>query len=309
MTAGSAAPIALTGATGFVGGHVLRMAGHEALPVRALARRPQPPRDHVDWQPGALDDAASLRALAEGARAVIHVAGVVNAPDAAGFEAGNVEGTAAVLRAARGAGVTRFIHVSSLAAREPALSAYGASKAASEQLVRDSGLDWTIVRPPAVYGPGDREMLALFRAAKWGVQLMPPPGRFSLIHAEDLARLLIELATEPVARAMVLEPDDGTVNGWTHADFAAALRTAVGRPSIAVALPPRLLRLGATLSSWAAPRGSAPRLSHDRVRYFCHPDWVATAHARPTPALWQPLIETPAGLAATARWYRNKGWL
>ena len=116
---------------------------------------------------------------------MIHVAGVINAPDPAGFEAGNVTGTAAMLAAAEKAGIQRFVHVSSLAAREPKLSIYGATKAGSEALVGDSGLGFAIVRPPAVYGPGDKETLELFRMAKRGFVLLPPEGRLSLIHVDD----------------------------------------------------------------------------------------------------------------------------
>ncbi|MDV3257459.1 MAG: NAD(P)H-binding protein, partial [Sphingomonas sp.] len=186
--------LAITGATGFVGSRLLALAlegGHE---VRALARRPQEERQGVSWIEGALDRPDSLEQLLEGARAVIHVAGVINAPDAAGFEAGNVAGTAAVIAAAKKVGTGRFIHVSSLAAREPGLSVYGETKARSEELVSSSGLDWSIVRPPAVYGPGDRETLDLFRMAKSGLVLLPPAGRLSLIHVDDLGQLLISLA-------------------------------------------------------------------------------------------------------------------
>ena len=87
---------------------------------------------------------------------MIHVAGVISGHSAAAFEIGNVAGTLAMLAAATAGGVRRFVHVSSLAAREPKLSLYGASKARAEELVHSSGLDWAIVRPPAVYGPGDQ---------------------------------------------------------------------------------------------------------------------------------------------------------
>ena len=85
---------------------------------------------------------------------MIHVAGVLNARDAAGFEAGNVTGTAAMVAAAEKSGVQRFVHVSSLAAREPKLSVYGATKAGAGALVSASSIASAIVRPPAVYGPG-----------------------------------------------------------------------------------------------------------------------------------------------------------
>ncbi len=160
--------LAVTGGTGFVGRRLIDLALERGHQVRALTRRPQEPREGVEWIEGSLEDRDALERLVTASDAVIHVAGVINAPDAAGFEAGNVTGTLAMLAAATAAGTQRFIHVSSLAAREPELSQYGASKARSEDLVRSSGLDWVIVRPPAVYGPGDKETLELFKMAKAG---------------------------------------------------------------------------------------------------------------------------------------------
>jgi uncharacterized protein YbjT (DUF2867 family) len=161
----------------------------------------------VTWVPGALDDQAALAKLVAGADAVIHVAGVVNAPDRAGFAAGNVDGTRAVLAAAEAAGVARFVHVSSLAAREPGLSNYGWSKAESEPLVAGSALDWRIVRPPAIYGPGERDILELFRVARYGFVPLPPSGRMSVIAATDLCDLMLALVAGGERR--IYEPDDG----------------------------------------------------------------------------------------------------
>ena len=144
---------------------------------------------------GRADDTGDVdHRLVDGADAIIHVAGTISATNAAAFKKGNITGTLAMLAAATAGGVQRFVHVSSLAAREPKLSLYGGSKAKAEELVHSSGLDWAIVRPPAVYGPGDKETLELFRMAKLGLMLMPPKGRVSLLHVDDLARLLLVLA-------------------------------------------------------------------------------------------------------------------
>ena len=167
----------MTGATGFVGGATMRQAVAAGWHVRALTRRPQPAREGVTWIAGALDDTGSLAEMAAGADVVMHIAGGVNVPTRAAFEAGNATATADVVAAARQAEVTRFVYVSSLAAREPGLSNYGWSKERAEIIVRESGLDWTIVRPPAVFGPGDTEMLDLFRMARRGIALLPPTGR------------------------------------------------------------------------------------------------------------------------------------
>ena len=165
--------LAMTGATGFVGGATVRQAVEAGWHVRALTRRPQEPREGVTWLAGELDDPESLAAMVSGAEVAMHIAGVVNVPTRAAFEAGNAVATANVVDAARGAGVRRFIHVSSLAAREPELSNYGWSKERAERVVLASGLGWTIVRPPAVFGPGDTEMLDLFRMARRGVMVLP----------------------------------------------------------------------------------------------------------------------------------------
>ncbi len=297
--------IALTGATGFVGGHVLRRAleaGHE---VKALARRPQPPRNSVAWIAGALEDADALRDLCAGADAIIHIAGVVNG-DAAAFDRGNRIGTAKMIAAGVAEGVERFVHVSSLAAREPQLSNYGASKFAGEEAVRASPLSWCIVRPPAIFGPGDTENLELFRLAQRGVIPMPPAGRISLIHADDLARLILALAGKGPSH-VVYEPDDGVPGGWSHRDYARAISDAVGKKVFAVRLPAAAIRAGARVDGWL--RGDRAKLTADRAAYFCHPDWVADAAAKPEPALWTPQIDTRTGLADTARWYRQAGWL
>ena len=299
--------LAITGGTGFVGSHVIDAALAEGYDVQALTRREQPPRERLQWVFGSLDDRPSLKELVDEADAVIHVAGVINAPDAAAFEQGNVEGTLAMLAAATAGGVRRFIHVSSLAAREPRLSLYGASKARSEELVESSGLDWAIVRPPAVYGPGDRETLELFKMAKLGLVLLPPKGRVSLIHVDDLARLLLALTPRGAPKRLIIEPDDGTRDGWSHKEFAKALGYAVGRGNVSLSAPRPLMRLAARLDRLVR-RGKA-KLTADRAAYFCHPDWVVSSGHYPPPGLWHPRIQTHQGLAATAAWYREHGWL
>ena len=299
--------LALTGGTGFVGSHLIRAARAEGYELRALTRGWRPPEDGIDWVDGALDRPDSLAKLCNGADAVVHVAGAINAADRAGFERVNVTGTAAMIDAARRAKVRRFVHVSSLAAREPKLSDYGWSKARSERLVAASGLDWTIVRPPAVYGPGDRETLDLFRMARRGLVALPPRGRFSLIHVEDLGRLILAILDEPDAIGETYEPDDGRAGGWQHRHFARTLGRIYGRRAAVLPMPRPLLRAASRLDRLFR-RGRA-KLTADRVRYLCHPDWVAAAERQPPPGLWTAQIRTPTGLKDTADWYRAQGWL
>lgn len=299
--------LAITGGTGFVGSHLLDVAiagGHE---VKALTRRDQPARDGVEWISGDLQTPRALELLVGGADAVIHVAGTINAPNAKLFEAGNVGGTLAMLAAATAGGVRRFVHVSSLAAREPKLSLYGGSKARAEELVHGCGLDWAIVRPPAVYGPGDRETLELFRMAKLGLMLMPPKGRVSVLHADDLARLLLALAGRSAPSNILIEADDGKPGGWTHREFARALAAAVGTKPAIISSPGLLLRMAARIDHLL--RGENAKLTADRAAYFSHRNWAIEPKRASPPQLWAPQIETMQGLRETADWYKAQGWL
>ena len=299
--------LSVTGGTGFVGSHLIDAALNAGHEVKALTRREQPARANLEWIDGSLEDRAALHRLVTDSDAVIHVAGVISASDAAGFERGNVAGTLAMLAAATAGGVQRFVHVSSLAAREPKLSMYGASKARAEDLVRSSGLEWAMVRPPAVYGPGDRETLELFRMAKLGLMLMPPRGHVSLIHVDDLARLLLALAGPAAPSNILIEADDGKPGGWTHRQFARELGRAVGTSPAIVSTPGLFLRLAARADQLF--RGPKAKLTVDRAAYFSHRNWVADTKLGSPAELWQPQIPTDRGLKETADWYREMGWL
>ena len=299
--------LAVTGGTGFVGSHLLRIALAEGYDLRALTRGWKPPEDEIAWVDGALDRPETLVKLCSGADAVVHIAGLISARTRAEFEAVNVAGTAAMIDAARKAGVRRFVHISSLAAREPELSAYGWSKARSERLVAASGLDWTIVRPPAIYGPGDRETFELFKMARRGLVALPPRGRFSVIHVEDLCRLILASLDDADSWAETYEPDDGREGGWQHRHFARTLGRIYGRRAMTLAMPKPVLRLASGLDRLFRRRNA--KLTRDRVGYFCHPDWVVAAERRPPERLWRPAVKTATGLKQTADWYREQGWL
>ena len=285
--------IAVTGATGFVGSRTLALA---KTPVRALTRSPQLSRPNTIWIAG---DLAAPGPLCENTSAVIHIAGIVNAPDRAGFDAGNVAGTAAMLAAATTAGVSRFVHVSSLAAREPHLSMYGASKAEAEALVMASGLDWVIVRPPGVYGSDDREMLDIYKLAARGLYVAPP-GRLSLIHVDDLARALLALADGGPSHC-VLEIDDGA-GGISHREFAAAIGAGLGRRVRTIPLPLSMLHLAARI-------GLSAKLTRDRAAYIAHPDWVARGGNAALAGHWAPQVGLAKGVVDTIAGYREKNWL
>lgn len=298
--------IAVTGATGFVGTETLDQLIGAGFTVRALARRPQPERAGVTWVAGALGDAAAMDALIQGANVVLHIAGVVNAPDRAGFEVGNGIGTAHVIDAMQRAEAKRLIHVSSFAARQPDLSDYCWSKHIAEDKVRASRLDWTIVRPPAVYGPRDTEFIEAMKVARYGLMPVPAQGRASLIHVADLAAVLVRLCGE-AGDAFVgetWEVDDGAPDGLSHLELAAAFGRALQRQVIPLPLPQPVLMAFAHIDRLL--RRDKAKLTQDRVRYMCHPDWVIDPNKRPPSSFWQPSIGADEGLAQIAATLRGR---
>jgi len=176
--------------------------------------------------------------------------------------------------------------------------------------VETSGLDWTTVRPPGVYGPRDIDYLDMFHTAKWGFVPLPPGGASSIIHADDLAALLVTLAASNAAptRKKLYEPDDGREGGWSHKELAQAIGKAVGRGSVfAPHLPEAVLIAAAAGDRFL--RGDRAKLTADRVGYMAHPNWVSRSDRKVPPGIWQPRITGEEGLKATAAWYRGEGWL
>ena len=287
---------------------VLDVAQERGIAIRALARKVPEGREYVEWVQGSLSDDDALTRLVSGAEAVIHIAGLTNTPDPSQFKAANVTGTERLIAACKAQKVKRFVFVSSLSARKPELSLYGASKARAEELVKASGLQWTIVRPPGVYGPRDIDYLDMFRTAKFGFVPLPPGGASSIIHARDLANLLLDLVP---ATGMVLkklfEPDDGREGGWSHKELAVQIGASVGRKVFAPHLPEGVLKLAASADRML--RGDKAKLTADRVGYMCHPNWVSRSDRAVPQGFWQPEIDGAEGLKATAEWYRCEGWL
>ncbi|NMD06604.1 MAG: NAD(P)-dependent oxidoreductase [Phyllobacteriaceae bacterium] len=269
--------IAVTGATGFVGNHVMRLISAGGQAVRALVRTPaRLTATGVTAIRGDLHDAAALAALCDGASAVLHMAGAISGP-ADHMMRVNGAGTAALLRAADRAGVGRFVHVSSLAAREPNLSPYGYSKARAEEEVNAAArsIHTLIIRPSAVYGEGDLATLPLLKALLAKTAILPghPESRFSLIHAEDLARILVDAVASEVVG--LREVDDGH-GAYRWIDVADVMRGLTGRPRNVTFLP----RLAAMLVGQAGDALSAftrkPLMVYaGKMRELYHVDWVA----------------------------------
>lgn len=312
------APLAaVTGATGFIGRHLVAALARAGWRTRLLLRREPTEPQWRALRPqvvaGSLGDEAALARLVDGADAVIHVAGLIKAARRARFFEVNRDATAmlahTVRRLAPGA---HFVHVSSMAAREPLLSDYAASKRAGEVAVLDTlGPRATVLRPPAVYGPGDRETLLFFQLAR--LRRVPllggPEAHAALIHVNDLSQLIVRLAAAP-PRGDVLTAADGRPAGYRWDELLGAAARAVGNPAPRFIRAPQGLLSGiALLGDLARVLGSASMLSSQKLRELRHPDWSVPPTELAQPPGWVAQFDLDNGFADAVAWYRAAGWL
>nr|WP_246294745.1 NAD-dependent epimerase/dehydratase family protein [Schlegelella koreensis] len=309
--------VAVTGATGFIGRHLLVALSEAGWRVRLLLRRDPTELAALGIAPqvvaGSLADDRALERLVDGVDAVIHGAGLIKAARRADFFAVNRDGAAALAHAARRvAPQAPFVLVSSLAAREPALSDYAASKRAGENAVLDVlGEGATVLRPPVVYGPGDRETLRFFQLARgrWVPLLGAPDARAALIHVGDLVRLMALLVAErPAGR--VVTAADARPEGYRWDELLGAAARAVGNPAPRfVRAPGSALRGVAWVGDVARAFGSASMLNSQKLRELRHPDWSVSAAEHARPEGWAPRHDIDSGFADAVAWYRAAGWL
>ncbi|OLC44263.1 MAG: hypothetical protein AUH43_19055 [Acidobacteria bacterium 13_1_40CM_65_14] len=302
--------VAVTGATGFIGRHLVAALACRDVDVRAIHR-------------SKIFDVSELTDLCRGAGIVVHLAAVVSAIHDREYAAINVDGTRAVAAAAQAAGA-RLIHISSLAAAGPApasaprseddpprpMTAYGRSKLESERAVAAvARLRWTILRPGLVYGPGDRAMLPLFRFARAG--LLPLAGRptaaYTVIHVSDVVRA-IEAAIDRDTDGETLFV--GHSQPVTAREMLEGVRAAVGRRAAIVPIPPAIARVAAAIGDLAgAMRGRPLPLNRRRWAEMTAEGFVCRVDRLRDRLGIVAQIDLREGLAQTAEWYRKKGWL
>lgn len=307
----------VTGGNGFIGRWLVPELARCGWRVRLLLRRDPVAPEWRHLRPeivaGTLADPAALENLVEGAALIVHAAGLIKAATRRQFFAVNRDGTAALARAARAAVPdAHFLLVSSIAAREPGLSDYAASKSAGESAVREAfGPLATILRPPVVYGPGDRESLRLFQAARH--RFVPVPGRAdaraAMIQVQDLARLIAALAASAPAGATVAAAD-AHPQGYRRDEMLRAAARAVGNPvPRLVRAPGLLLRAVAIAGDVARLFGGAAMLNSQKLREIRHPDWSVAAEELARAPGWTPAFGLQDGFADAVGWYRRAGWL
>ena len=305
---------AVTGATGFLGRRVVAALSQAGWRVRALVRRDPVLSASPGVEPevviGGLSDPAALARLCDGAQAFVHIAGLVKAPNDSYFAAVNVEGARIAAEAARRAGVERMVLVSSLAAREPDLSAYGMSKRTGETSAASVlGERLTVVRPPAIYGPGDRETLGVFEAALRlpVVPAFDPRARIAMIHVDDAARQIAAAIDSPPAQDIVAI-SDARPEGYTWREIVQAAAQAVGTRPAVVRLPSQVLTLAGQIGSIQRILGGNPILTSGKARELRHLDWGLKPEERwlAAPPAQFGLVE---GFAGTVAWWREAGEL
>ncbi len=316
----------VTGATGLVGTHTVRLLAERGFRLRCLVR-PTSNRSRLPQQlelvEGHLLDKQVLNRAVEGCEGVLHIGGVIKVKKTSDFYRINGEATALLAEAANRAGVKRFVLVSSQAAAGPAansgrrsttdrpapVTAYGRSKLAGEQALaeKSDAMWWNIIRPPAVYGPEDYAFLPLVKAVKRGFKLrLGKPIRFSLIHAADLAQALLLTLTSDLPSGGIWYATDGREHD--DGEMTQLIAEALGVRAVTIVIPRwSAYGIAALLETWGKLTGSAVLLSRDKVleisqrNYTCddRPFREATGFANE--------YSLREGLAETVQWYIEKG--
>ncbi|HKQ08501.1 MAG TPA: NAD-dependent epimerase/dehydratase family protein [Blastocatellia bacterium] len=324
--------VLVTGATGFVGSHVVDRLLEGGRAVRCLVRRSSNLRylkdPRLEFAEGGLDDATDWQAALRGVDAIYHVAGLTFARRAKDYFEVNQRGTERLLAAAlkHRDQIKRFVLVSSLAAIGPSrdgtpvdedapptpITPYGQSKLMGEEALRAVGdlLPYAIVRPPAVYGPRDYALLELFKAIERG--MMPMIGRYdkrvSLVHARDLAAgiILAGESEQAVGRAYFISSD----KVYSMRELAASIAEMMGRRARQLAIP-RPLAFGVALAAegLSALTRKPPVINRDKVRDLSERCWGCSIERAKRELGYNPQVPINEGLRETIDWYKREGWL
>lgn len=319
----------ITGATGFVGSHIADAYARNGGRVRCTARASSDLRwlEGIDAEPVECDlrETEGFADAVRGADRVVHAAGITRAPDPATFHQVNAEGTVRMARAAREAGVRRFVFISSLAARGPddgepgrpgrrrpddPVSDYGRSKLAAEEALRgfEEEMEVVVLRPGGVYGPRDRDLLSLFQMASHGRLLVPAAENLlQPVYVEDVARATLRAGGGSPGFGPWPIAERGRY-GWNA--VAEAFEGALERELHVHHVPPRLFLVAAALLEKAARvAGRAPPFDRRRARDLAQHQWTCETGPTERALGWEPSVPLPEGLRRTVAWYRERGWI
>lgn len=326
--------ILVTGGSGFLGSHIIEQLSQAGRPVRALVRKSSDTRflrtlSNVELFDGAIDDRSSLERAVEGVEAIVHSAGLVKARNLDEFMRVNAKGTENILEAAlpHAAALKRFVQISSIAVGGPSdaygnpvsvdseprpVTDYGRSKLAAERAViaKKDQLKVTVIRPPAIYGPRDREILAFFKSIKLGVLplLGSPHGKLSMTFGPDCARACIRAIDADVPSGSIFAVDDGAVH--TMAELISEAESAMGKKAfLRIPLPRRVVEGAAFLSeSYGRVRNVPVMFTRDKCNELFD-QWVCDGSKAQSGLGFTPSVTFSQGVKQTVDWYRQAGWL
>ncbi|UQA62905.1 NAD-dependent epimerase/dehydratase family protein [Polyangium aurulentum] len=322
--------VLVTGATGFLGAHLVEALLERGHEVRALVRQKSDTRHlarpGVELLRGSLAPAEGLGEAVEGAEAILHCAGGGRVSTTRELYRQNADTTRNLLDAALAARARprSFVLVSSLSARGPTpdaaplpagspdcpVSHYGKSKREAERatLLQSREMRVAVVRPPAIYGPRDDRWLGMFRAARRGWVPVVSPGLTSIVYGPDCARALCALVECDSPSGRIYTVDDGEARSW--GELGTLIGATLGKSPRAFAVPQALLAAaGLAGEAMARLRGRPSFLSLDKVRDARGPHWVCDSEAIGRDTGWAHRTSFAEGAEATARWYRDQGLL
>lgn len=324
--------VAVTGGTGFIGSHTVEALLREGYHVRCLIRSG---RNGTGWLKGLpveirnvdLLDGSAVRSALDHCDMVVHIAGVTRAKRRKDFFTGNVEPTRRILSACKELGTVRqFCYMSSLTAVGPSdegrpvhedspcypLTAYGASKLEAEKACRefDGSFPVVVLRPPAVYGPRDRDILHMFRWIKFGIMpvMGPSTKMLSMIYVTELARAVTAvLNADPSPRGTYFVGDQAP---YRYSDLVTITAGLLGKTTINLPIPrPILYAIAGTTQavSWLLPQPSVVNI--DKVRDLVTPYWTCKTGKIERDLGFRTEIGAREGLQRTLDWYKTEGWL
>lgn len=326
--------VLVTGATGFVGSHVVDVLLARGIDVSYIARATSNHRwlegKPVQLVEGSLYDLGSLKKALDGVDVVIHVAGQTAGRSEEDFRRGNQVATQNLIDAVRSyrPNLQRFVHISSMAVTGPAssegepntessplrpITAYGRTKKLAEEVIHDAmgDIPCTIIRPPAVYGPRDEATLTFFASVAKG--LAPLIGfdnkKVSLVHIRDLARGIADasFAETAVGQTYFVSSDEW----YTWPQIADVTATVVGRKRLfTVRLPhPLVLAIAGTSGAFGRFAKKPPVLDYEKGIDMIQSYWICTTDKARRDFGYRQQVSLEEGILETVTWYREQGWL
>jgi dihydroflavonol-4-reductase len=324
--------ILVTGATGFIGSHLVALLLSKGHHVRCLVRKTSNliwlKELSVEYMYGDIYDDAALRQAVDGVQYIYHSAGLTKAKTREEYFRANAEGTQRLLRAAAEAapGLSRFLHVSSQAAAGPSttrdpidesvpphpITTYGRSKYQSELECRafEGRVPCTICRPPAVYGPRDKDVFEFFHTMSRGLQPMIGihDTYVSLIHVKDLVRGFVMAAESPITVGQTYFISSSNVYTWK--EIGEVTREALGKFALRVRVPVFGVYGIAAVAEFLAKFSSKPALINlEKARDMVQTFWTCDASKAKRDFGFEQEVSLKEGVLDTVQWARTQGWL